>query len=120
MKDQDWWYYYVNFFVDRDMYMCYLGGGVGHYQVEILPEDDVPVPSEDEHEEDHDSDIEIPQPPSIAMPPWTSEPDAPEEPEELNRPASVLSHNSDDLGGEGSEDYEPNDGDEDEGSEDEG
>ncbi|KAJ7825999.1 hypothetical protein B0H14DRAFT_2596198 [Mycena olivaceomarginata] len=54
------------------------------------------------------------------MLPWTSEPDTPEEPEQLNRLASVLSHNSDDLGGEGSEDYEPNEGSEDEGSEDEG
>jgi hypothetical protein len=96
------------------MYMHYLGGGVGHYQVEILPEDDVPVPSEDEHEEDHNSDIEIPQPSSTATPLWTPEP------EELNRLASVLSHNSDNLGREGSEDYEPNEGDEDEGSEDEG
>ncbi|KAF7302011.1 hypothetical protein MIND_00767500 [Mycena indigotica] len=31
---QDWLYHYVNFFVDRDMLMRYLGGGVGHsYQV---------------------------------------------------------------------------------------
>ncbi|KAJ7218251.1 hypothetical protein B0H12DRAFT_1001581, partial [Mycena haematopus] len=28
--DEDWRYYYVNFFVDRDMYMRYIGGGVGH------------------------------------------------------------------------------------------
>ncbi|KAJ7174906.1 hypothetical protein C8R46DRAFT_1161271 [Mycena filopes] len=29
----DWKYYYVNFFVDRDMFMRYLGGGVRHYRV---------------------------------------------------------------------------------------
>ncbi|KJA13298.1 hypothetical protein HYPSUDRAFT_151749, partial [Hypholoma sublateritium FD-334 SS-4] len=26
----DWKYFYVNIFVDRDMYMRYAGGGVGH------------------------------------------------------------------------------------------
>ncbi|KAJ7364427.1 hypothetical protein DFH08DRAFT_731010 [Mycena albidolilacea] len=31
----DWVYHYVNFFVDRDMFMRYLGGGVGHYQVPV-------------------------------------------------------------------------------------
>jgi hypothetical protein len=35
------------------MYMRYLAGGVGHYQVEIPPEDDVPAPSEDEQEENY-------------------------------------------------------------------
>ncbi|KAI0083356.1 hypothetical protein BDY19DRAFT_856713, partial [Irpex rosettiformis] len=29
-EDMDWQYYYVNIFVDRDMLMCYLGGGIGH------------------------------------------------------------------------------------------
>ncbi|KAI0364332.1 hypothetical protein BV20DRAFT_930764, partial [Pilatotrama ljubarskyi] len=28
--DEDYKYYYVGIFVDRDMYMRYLGGGVGH------------------------------------------------------------------------------------------
>ncbi|KAH7918173.1 hypothetical protein BV22DRAFT_1025018, partial [Leucogyrophana mollusca] len=28
--DKDWWYYYVNIFVDRDMFMRYRGGGIGH------------------------------------------------------------------------------------------
>ncbi|KAJ7101338.1 hypothetical protein B0H15DRAFT_936529 [Mycena belliarum] len=32
---QDWNYHYVNFFADRDMFMRYLGGGVGHYQVPV-------------------------------------------------------------------------------------
>ncbi|RDB18275.1 hypothetical protein Hypma_000641 [Hypsizygus marmoreus] len=38
----DWTYFYVNIFVDRDMYMRYAGGGVGHYQVPLAPEDDEP------------------------------------------------------------------------------
>ncbi|GJE96476.1 hypothetical protein PsYK624_126730 [Phanerochaete sordida] len=29
-KDEDWRFYYVNNFVDRDMFMRFLGGGVGH------------------------------------------------------------------------------------------
>jgi hypothetical protein len=37
-------------FADRDMFMRYLGGGVGRYQVDIPPEED-PAPLED-HEED--------------------------------------------------------------------
>ncbi|KAG2078852.1 hypothetical protein BDR04DRAFT_1165576, partial [Suillus decipiens] len=28
--DQDWLYFYVNIFVDRDIFMRYRGGGVGH------------------------------------------------------------------------------------------
>ncbi|KLO16710.1 hypothetical protein SCHPADRAFT_822793 [Schizopora paradoxa] len=29
-NDEDWKFYYVNMFVDRDMFMRYRGGGVGH------------------------------------------------------------------------------------------
>ncbi|THU99765.1 hypothetical protein K435DRAFT_575918, partial [Dendrothele bispora CBS 962.96] len=29
-NDQDWKRFYVGIFVDRDMFMCFLGGGVGH------------------------------------------------------------------------------------------
>ncbi|GBE85521.1 hypothetical protein SCP_0800380 [Sparassis crispa] len=29
-QNEDWKYHYVNIFVDRDMFMHYLGGGVGH------------------------------------------------------------------------------------------
>ncbi|KAF9493427.1 hypothetical protein BDN71DRAFT_1369586, partial [Pleurotus eryngii] len=29
-KHIDWCYYYVNMFVNRDMFMCYRGGGIGH------------------------------------------------------------------------------------------
>ncbi|KJA15203.1 hypothetical protein HYPSUDRAFT_194556 [Hypholoma sublateritium FD-334 SS-4] len=39
----DWRYLYVNFFVDRDMYMRYAGGGVGHYSIP-LPENRGSVP----------------------------------------------------------------------------
>ncbi|KAI0280070.1 hypothetical protein BC826DRAFT_875634, partial [Russula brevipes] len=30
-KDEDWLYFYVNICVDRDMFMRYLGGGIGHH-----------------------------------------------------------------------------------------
>ncbi|KAG9093781.1 hypothetical protein FRC06_011376 [Ceratobasidium sp. 370] len=33
----DWTFYYVNRFVDRDMLMRYLGGGIGHYQNHTKP-----------------------------------------------------------------------------------
>ncbi|KAG6853156.1 hypothetical protein C0991_006486 [Blastosporella zonata] len=62
-KNDDWVYYYVNMFVDRDMYMRYTGGGVGHYHVELLqdredePEiaikhEDLTVPVEESAESD--------------------------------------------------------------------
>ncbi|KAF7367198.1 hypothetical protein MSAN_00980100 [Mycena sanguinolenta] len=38
LDDEDmgeWRYHYVNMFVDRDMYMRYVGGGIGHYKVEV-------------------------------------------------------------------------------------
>ncbi|KAJ7101024.1 hypothetical protein C8R43DRAFT_1048129 [Mycena crocata] len=69
----DWRYHYVNFFVDRDMLMRYLGGGVGHYQVDVpdedadgpdLPDDedpdlpDWPAPEEDSDAGDSDSEEE--------------------------------------------------------------
>ncbi|KAJ7244602.1 hypothetical protein B0H12DRAFT_1236060 [Mycena haematopus] len=49
--DEDWKYYYVNFFVDRDMYMHYIGGGVGHYQVPIPPEEALAPPDDNEDNE---------------------------------------------------------------------
>ncbi|KAJ6451830.1 hypothetical protein C8R47DRAFT_1030639, partial [Mycena vitilis] len=57
---EDWRYYYVNFFVDRDMYMRYRGGGVGHYKLEIPPEED--VPDMDDEEEDLTDPILVDQP----------------------------------------------------------
>ncbi|KAF9642248.1 hypothetical protein BDM02DRAFT_3193612 [Thelephora ganbajun] len=35
LKD-DWNYYYVNIFVDRDMFMRYWGGGVGHLYIRAI------------------------------------------------------------------------------------
>ncbi|KAI0076042.1 hypothetical protein K474DRAFT_1708449 [Panus rudis PR-1116 ss-1] len=50
---KDWKYFYVNFFVDRDMYMRYRGGGIGHYEAELQD----PQPSPDELDDDaSDSD----------------------------------------------------------------
>ncbi|KAJ7858960.1 hypothetical protein B0H14DRAFT_3447001 [Mycena olivaceomarginata] len=46
----DWRYHYVNFFVDRDMFMRYLGGGVGHYQVNVPDED--PEESAQQYDDD--------------------------------------------------------------------
>ncbi|QRV81754.1 hypothetical protein RhiJN_09769 [Ceratobasidium sp. AG-Ba] len=60
-EESDWNYYYVNLFVDRDMLMRYLGGGVGHCShfkelTETLEErDEICAPdggeADDEHEE---------------------------------------------------------------------
>ncbi|KAF7359835.1 hypothetical protein MVEN_00708900 [Mycena venus] len=47
----DWRYHYVNFFVDRDMFMRYLGGGVGHYQVPVPDEDPEEIRTYDEEPE---------------------------------------------------------------------
>ncbi|KAF7293837.1 hypothetical protein HMN09_01179600 [Mycena chlorophos] len=41
----DWNYHYVNFFVDRDMLMRYVGGGVGHSYRVLVP-DPPPEPTE--------------------------------------------------------------------------
>ncbi|KAJ3709519.1 hypothetical protein C8R42DRAFT_566105, partial [Lentinula raphanica] len=30
-ETQDWWNFYVMIFVDRDMFMRYHGGGIGHH-----------------------------------------------------------------------------------------
>ncbi|TFK72816.1 hypothetical protein BDN72DRAFT_742067, partial [Pluteus cervinus] len=44
-EDQDWENYYVNIFVDRDMYMRYTGGGVGHLGLSYLDKMDVDEPT---------------------------------------------------------------------------
>ncbi|KAK7682685.1 hypothetical protein QCA50_014068 [Cerrena zonata] len=49
-----WTYYYVNCFVDRDMYMRFRGGGVGHVKVDIndpIPEEANPLDSADNMEQ---------------------------------------------------------------------
>ncbi|GAB1527141.1 hypothetical protein RhiTH_010316 [Rhizoctonia solani] len=69
-RGADWCYYYVNRFVDRDILMRYLGGGVGHYRHDIAtskdnvttsiedPENTVEVHlSEDQEQQEH-SDAE--------------------------------------------------------------
>ncbi|KAF7359981.1 hypothetical protein MVEN_00725000 [Mycena venus] len=92
-ENEDWRYYYVNFFVDRDMYMRYLGGGVGHYQIDIPLE--APTEPEPEPVEDlDDPQAAVPQPPAVPTPPRTPEPGA-LLPDELERPGSSQSQNSD-------------------------
>nr|GAT54655.1 predicted protein [Mycena chlorophos] len=54
----DWKYYYVNFFVDRDMLMRYLGGGVGHSYRVIVP-DPPQEPAEEPEDESEDEPTEI-------------------------------------------------------------
>ncbi|KAJ7712525.1 hypothetical protein B0H14DRAFT_679246, partial [Mycena olivaceomarginata] len=60
----DWRYHYVNFFVDRDMFMRYFGGGVGHYQVKVpQPDADEPELSDDEDAEPSEGPVpEAPEP----------------------------------------------------------
>ncbi|KAJ7673060.1 hypothetical protein DFH06DRAFT_53284 [Mycena polygramma] len=92
--DEDWRYYYVNFFVDRDMYMRYRGGGVGHYSVEIPEEDDIPPAPDSDDEEDHEFPISIPL--GDLPVPSVTPPQSPEiAPATLpDRPLSSLSHSS--------------------------
>ncbi|KAI0069724.1 hypothetical protein K474DRAFT_1713979 [Panus rudis PR-1116 ss-1] len=42
-KQDDWRFYYVNWFVDRDMYMRYRGGSIGHITLKV---DDPPADSD--------------------------------------------------------------------------
>ncbi|KAJ7883868.1 hypothetical protein B0H14DRAFT_3857221 [Mycena olivaceomarginata] len=68
----EWRYHYVNMFADRDMYMRYVGGGVGHYKVEIAEEPDLPEDLEqvntDAPEPDLDEDVVQPEPVIQDMP----------------------------------------------------
>ncbi|KAJ7885287.1 hypothetical protein B0H14DRAFT_3431893 [Mycena olivaceomarginata] len=90
-EDEDWHYYYVNFFVDRDMYMRYRGGGVGHYNIVIPPEDE-PAGGEDEEDLD-EPDPPVPDEPKIPpTPPGT--PDPADTTPLPDRPASSHSTNS--------------------------
>ncbi|KAF4601473.1 hypothetical protein EYR40_004841 [Pleurotus pulmonarius] len=50
-EDNDYKHYYVNFFVDRDMFMRYHGGGIGHYKVRFPSVDDDTTPSDEEDTE---------------------------------------------------------------------
>ncbi|KAF7291080.1 hypothetical protein MKEN_01491700 [Mycena kentingensis (nom. inval.)] len=58
-EHDDWRFHYVNFFVDRDMIMRYLGGGVGHsYQI-VVPD---PEPDEANYQEEESDEEDQPQP----------------------------------------------------------
>ncbi|TFY53971.1 hypothetical protein EVG20_g9898 [Dentipellis fragilis] len=55
--DTDWTYFYVNIFVDRDMFMRFRGGGVGHKSTRDATRcfyddhDPMDVPKDDNHDE---------------------------------------------------------------------
>ncbi|KAJ6488839.1 hypothetical protein C8R45DRAFT_1143036, partial [Mycena sanguinolenta] len=103
-NDEDWRYYYVNFFVDRDMYMRYLGGGVGHYRVEVphdgdAEDEDAPAPAPDSDEDEFPRSIPLPQgipPPSPEAAPAPLPDNQDEDLLDPGRPSSSLSQNSDD------------------------
>lgn len=87
-EEEDWKSYYLNLygfsrlapyfmsnvphsFVDRDMVMRYVGGGVGHHKVDIPPDkpDPAPAPREDsDDEEEFPANILIPEPVVPAVP----------------------------------------------------
>ncbi|KAJ7777634.1 hypothetical protein DFH07DRAFT_976756 [Mycena maculata] len=106
-EDEDWRYYHVNFFVDCDMYMRYVGGGVGHYQVEIPEEEQPPVASE----EDEDEGIDSPIPESPPTAPGNAEP-LPDRPRSQNSDKS-RSDSSSSSAGSDSSDSEGDDSEED-------
>ncbi|KAI0059027.1 hypothetical protein BV25DRAFT_1918740 [Artomyces pyxidatus] len=67
--DEDYELYYVNMFVDRDMVMCFLGGGIGHRSTRscdaalrrdryFVPEDENSKSGEDSEDTDDDSDAD--------------------------------------------------------------
>ncbi|KAK7680030.1 hypothetical protein QCA50_016976 [Cerrena zonata] len=53
-EEDDWKHMYVNCFVDRDMYMCYRGGGIGHVRLKV----DDPVNEEEWSDEEDFADTE--------------------------------------------------------------
>ncbi|KAG9083836.1 hypothetical protein FRC06_004351 [Ceratobasidium sp. 370] len=59
----DWIFYYVNRFVDRDMLMRYLGGGVGHYQIHAKPAEQPNVELASSYEYDNDNSPGEPEEP---------------------------------------------------------
>ncbi|KAJ8595466.1 HAD-like protein [Rhizopogon salebrosus TDB-379] len=60
--DDDWRYFYVNMFVDRDMFMRFRGGGVGHKVTrewdDFLQSDGAATKVEDSDDEDPDVDMD--------------------------------------------------------------
>ncbi|KAG6915738.1 hypothetical protein DXG01_010068 [Tephrocybe rancida] len=104
----DWQYYYVDIFVDRDMYMCYAGGGVGHYKV-ALPEEAGEDPL-DEFEVAYDTVIEEPGVGQVSV---SNEDEAPCKDSDLDGEGSDSGDDDDDVerGDAGSdEDLGPEDG----------
>ncbi|KAJ7330330.1 hypothetical protein DFH08DRAFT_926009 [Mycena albidolilacea] len=100
----DWQYHYVNFFVDRDMFMRYFGGGVGHYQVKVpQPEADEPELSDDEDPEP--SEGPVPEAPK-------SDPESEDDLDDL----SALEDNIPDDSDEEEDDEDESDGEEGEGA----
>ncbi|KAJ7067227.1 hypothetical protein C8F01DRAFT_1365364 [Mycena amicta] len=71
-QENDWRYYYVNFFVDRDMLMRYLGGGVGH-SYRVIVRDPPKEPEEVLEEEDWGDEPEEPLPAAAHAVPDVSE-----------------------------------------------
>ncbi|GBE82982.1 hypothetical protein SCP_0500250 [Sparassis crispa] len=51
----DWQFYYVNMFIDRDMFMKYLGGAVGHKGASVSPTEDNDGMDIDDDESDDDN-----------------------------------------------------------------
>ncbi|KAJ7443801.1 hypothetical protein FB451DRAFT_1568533 [Mycena latifolia] len=107
----DWRYHYVNFFVDRDMFMRYFGGGVGHYQVKVPDEDaDEPELSESDDEEPDPNQVQDPQP----DPDLDGDSDGGDEQEEEEEDTGNIEVDSDD---EEEEEDDSSDSEEDEGGE---
>ncbi|KAJ7697053.1 hypothetical protein B0H17DRAFT_1197774 [Mycena rosella] len=104
-KDEfdDWLYHYVNFFVDRDMFMRYLGGGVGHYQVQVPDNEgsDTELQDDEESEGEPEPDEDVLPVAGSAVPP-VGDDDQEEEEEEEPRAAEeeeeILSSGEEDEG----------------------
>ncbi|KAJ7053136.1 hypothetical protein C8F01DRAFT_1375308 [Mycena amicta] len=91
-SDEDWAYYYVNFFADRDMVMRYFGGGVGHYRVP-LPADPEPSPEQlpqpDDVELPDNTPIVVPQAPDLPQQPPSAPADRAEVSPDVNDDAGI-------------------------------
>ncbi|KAI0069990.1 hypothetical protein K474DRAFT_1609500 [Panus rudis PR-1116 ss-1] len=97
-EDEDWDGYYVNMHVDRDMFMRFVGGGIGHAESEALRTQPLPVfmPTQEEAKEDEDGE----SPPILETLPSQVMPviDSPRVPAEgrsrvLNIPSRSETHN---------------------------
>ncbi|KAI9456716.1 hypothetical protein HD554DRAFT_2304192, partial [Boletus coccyginus] len=62
-RNEDWTFLYVNIFVNRDMFMCYRGGGIGHKMTrdcdEILHAEGQHDPLEDSKTSDDSEEDEL-------------------------------------------------------------